>query len=123
VFANVDAFRSRSVVQPEEVAAQILDIVLPPARAHVDNAIVSRATEWLGRVANKNIDRTQLTPALSTILSDDVIAHAGYAALGKPLDVIPIASPLSKRILSLSFRIDVRRKNRRDSSRTLRLGG
>jgi len=92
VFANVDAFRSRSVVQPEEVAAQILDIVLPPARAHVDNAIVSRATEWLGRVANKNIDRTQLTPALSTILSDDVIAHAGYAALGKPLDVIPIAS-------------------------------
>jgi hypothetical protein len=92
VFANVDALHSRSVVQPEDVAAQILDIVLPPARAHVDNAIVSRATEWLGRIADKNIDRTQLTPAFSTYLTDDLVTHANFAALGKPLDVIPIAS-------------------------------
>ena len=92
VFANVDAFHSPSVVQPEVVAAQILDIVLPPARTHVNNAIVGRATEWLGRIADKDVDRTQFTPALSALLSDDVIAHADFAALGKPLDIIPIAS-------------------------------
>jgi CubicO group peptidase (beta-lactamase class C family) len=92
VFANVDSLHSRGVVQPEDVAAQILDIVLPPQRAHVDNAIVARATEWLGRIADKNIDRTQLTPAFSAYLTDDLVARANFAALGKPLDVIPIAS-------------------------------
>jgi D-alanyl-D-alanine carboxypeptidase len=92
VFANVDPLRSRSVVQPEGVAAQILDIVLPPARTQVDNAIVGRATEWLKRIADKNIDRTQLTPAFSTYLTDDLVTHADFAAFGKPLDVIPIAS-------------------------------
>lgn len=92
VLANVDALHSRSVVQPEEVAAQILDIVLPPPRANVDNAVVSRATEWLQRIADKNIDRTQLTPAFSAYLTDDLVTHANFAALGKPLDIIPIAS-------------------------------
>jgi D-alanyl-D-alanine carboxypeptidase len=92
VLANTDSLHSRDVVAPEDVAAQILDIVLPPQRAHVDNAIVERATEWLGRIANKNIDRTQLTPAFSSYLTDDLVARADFAALGKPLDVIPIAS-------------------------------
>ena len=92
VLANVDSFRSASVVQPEEVAAEILDIVLPPERANVDNAIVARAKEWLGRIASRNIDRTQLTPAFSAYLTDDLVAHAGFAALGKPLDFIPIGS-------------------------------
>jgi D-alanyl-D-alanine carboxypeptidase len=92
VLANTDSLHSRDVVAPEDVAAQIIDIVLPPARAHVDNAIVERATEWLGRIADKNIDRTQLTPAFSSYLTDDLVAHADFAALGKPLDVIPISS-------------------------------
>lgn len=92
VFANVDSLHSRDVVQPEDVAAQILDIVLPPQRSHVDNAVVARATEWLGRIADKNIDRTQLTPAFSAYLTDDLVARANFAALGKPLDIIPIAS-------------------------------
>jgi D-alanyl-D-alanine carboxypeptidase len=92
VLANTDSLHSRDVVAPEDVAAQILDIVLPPQRAHVDNAIVERATEWLGRIADKNIDRTQLTPAFSGYLTDDLVSHADFAALGKPLDVIPISS-------------------------------
>jgi D-alanyl-D-alanine carboxypeptidase len=92
VLANVDNFHSTAVVQPEDVAGEILDIVLPPTRANVDNAIVTRATEWLGRIANKNIDRTQLTPAFSSYLTDDLVAKADFAALGKPLDIIPISS-------------------------------
>ncbi len=92
VLTNVDNFHSNAVVQPEDVAANILDIVLPPARANVDNAIVARATEWLGRIASKNIDRTQLTPAFSAYLTDDLVAKANFAALGKPLDIIPISS-------------------------------
>ncbi len=92
VFTNVDNFHSSAVVQPEDVAANILDIVLPPARANVNNAIVARATEWLGRIADKNIDRTQLTPAFSAYLTDDLVAKANFAAMGKPLDIIPISS-------------------------------
>ncbi|HTX57261.1 MAG TPA: serine hydrolase domain-containing protein [Candidatus Acidoferrales bacterium] len=92
VLANVDALRSPQVVQPEEVAGRILDIVLPPSRARVDNAIVAKAKEWLFRIAEKNIDRTQLTPAFSAYLTDALVARADFAAFGKPLDVIPIAS-------------------------------
>lgn len=92
VFTNVDALHSQLVAQPEEIASEILDIVLPPARASVDNAIVARAKEWLGRIADKNIDRTQLTPAFSAYLTDDLVAKANFAAFGKPLDIIPISS-------------------------------
>ncbi len=92
VFANVDMFHSQAVVQPEAVAGDILDIVLPPARANVNNAVVAKATEWLGRIADKNIDRTQLTPAFSSYLTDDLVAKANFAAYGKLLDIIPISS-------------------------------
>jgi D-alanyl-D-alanine carboxypeptidase len=92
VLANVDNLHSSAVVQPEDVAGEILDIVLPPTRANVNNAIVAKATEWLGRIADKNIDRTQLTPAFSAYLTDDLVAKANFAAFGKPLDIIPISS-------------------------------
>jgi D-alanyl-D-alanine carboxypeptidase len=92
VLANTDAMSSRTVIQPEEVASSVLDVILPPERARVDNAIVARAKEWLARIADRHIDRTQLTPAFSTYLSDDVVARAGFAALGKPLAMVPIAS-------------------------------
>jgi D-alanyl-D-alanine carboxypeptidase len=93
VLTNVDSFHSRLVAQPEEIASEILDIVLPPERlSTVDNAIVSRATEWLGRIASKNIDRTQLTPAFSAYLTDDLVARSDFAALGKLLNIIPISS-------------------------------
>jgi D-alanyl-D-alanine carboxypeptidase len=92
VLANTDGAQSHAVIDPERVAAQILDIVLPPAHAHAENAIVTRAQEWLNRIAEKNIDRTQLTPAFSKYLTDDVVVHARFAALGKLLTMIPIAS-------------------------------
>ncbi|HEX8806624.1 MAG TPA: serine hydrolase domain-containing protein [Candidatus Aquilonibacter sp.] len=92
VLTNVDSSHSRSAAQPQEIASEIIDIVLPPTRASVDNAIVAKATEWLGRIASKNIDRTQLTSTFSAYLTDDLVAKADFAALGKPLDIIPISS-------------------------------
>lgn len=90
VLANAGSLRA------EAVANEVLDVVLPPARASVDNAIVARAKEWLERIASKNIDRTQLTPAFSAYLSDDVVARSGFAALGKPVAFVPISSTAMK---------------------------
>lgn len=92
VLANADSLHAGGTVMPEALAAQILDVVLPPARAEVDNAIVARAREWLERIADKNVDRTQLTPAFSSYLSDDAIAKANFAELGKPLAFVPVSS-------------------------------
>jgi D-alanyl-D-alanine carboxypeptidase len=92
VLANTDAMSSTMVIAPEQVASRVLDVILPPGRARVDNAIVARAKEWLARIADKQIDRTQLTPAFSAYLSDAVVARAGFTALGKPLAMVPIAS-------------------------------
>ncbi len=92
VCANTDSFASGRVVAPEEVAARVVDIVLPPQRAHVDNAIVSKAREWLQRIADKHIDRTQLTPAFSAYLTDSLVARSDFAALGHPTSLVPISS-------------------------------
>ncbi len=92
VLANTDSFRSPRVLSPEEVAARVVDIVLPPRRANVDNAIVAKAREWLDRLAQKRIDRTQLTPAFSAYLTDSLIARADFAKLGRPLSIVPISS-------------------------------
>jgi D-alanyl-D-alanine carboxypeptidase len=91
VLENVDD-ASPGVMSPENVAAQILDIVLPPATTHMDNAIVEKAREWLARFAAHRIDRTELTPAYSAYLTDKIIAQTNIAALGKPLTILPIAS-------------------------------
>lgn len=92
VLANTDSLHSSTVVEPEEVTSEVLDVVVPPARTSVDNAIVARAKEWLGRIASKDIDRTQLTAQFSAYLTDALVAKANFASLGKPLDIIPIAS-------------------------------
>jgi D-alanyl-D-alanine carboxypeptidase len=91
VLENVDD-ASPGTIAPEEIAAAILDIVLPPSRAHVDNAIVAKATDWLNRVATHRIDRTQLTQAYSAYLTDQLIAGMNIGALGKPQTVVPISS-------------------------------
>jgi hypothetical protein len=95
VFSNADGIHGDTVM-PESIADEVLDIVLPPARAHVDNAVVVRAKEWLMRIADKDIDRTQLTPAFSAFLTDKVISKANFAALGKPQAFVPIASTSTK---------------------------
>lgn len=95
VMSNADSAHGDTAM-PEAIANEILDIVLPPARANVDNAVVARSKEWLARLAEKNIDRTQLTPAFSAYLSDDFVARADFAALGKPLAFVPISSTSAK---------------------------
>lgn len=92
VLQNVDRFASPRVSMPEEVASEVLDIALPPQHVRVDNAIMVKAREWLGRIADKRIDRTQLTPEFSSYLTDQLVAQSNFAALGKPQDLVPIAS-------------------------------
>lgn len=93
VLSNVDSTSGgRSPFLAPVIAARILDVVAPPSVAHLDNAVVARATEWLGRLADKNIDRTQLTPDFSTFLSDDFVAQEDIAGLGKLESIVPISS-------------------------------
>lgn len=92
VLSNADALHGGRVVSPQQIAARVLDIVAPPATAKLDNAVVSRAKEWLQRLAEKNVDRTQLTPAFSTYLTDDLVTTSDFAALGKLQTIVPISS-------------------------------
>jgi D-alanyl-D-alanine carboxypeptidase len=92
VLTNADALHGGHVVSAGQLAAHLVDIVSPPATAHLDNAVVSRAKEWLARLAEKNVDRAQLTPEFSAYLSDDLISRADFAALGKLQAIVPISS-------------------------------
>jgi D-alanyl-D-alanine carboxypeptidase len=92
VLTNTDAMHSNDAIAPEYLAAQILDVVAPPSAVRVENAIVSRAREWLGRLADKNIDRTQLTAQFSAFLTDEVVSRADFKAYGKPAAIVPISS-------------------------------
>ncbi len=94
VLANTDALHPRGagVIAPEFVAAEILDIIAPPAEVHVENAIVTRAKEWLGRLADKNVDRTQLTPRFSAYLTDELVSRANFKSYGRLLAIVPISS-------------------------------
>jgi len=92
VLANADGLKSNATIAPEYVAAQILDIVAPLPKARVDNAIVSRAREWLVRLADKNVDRTQLTPQFSAYLTDRLVSEAAFKKLGKILAIVPTGS-------------------------------
>jgi D-alanyl-D-alanine carboxypeptidase len=92
VVANTDDMASPAVIQPEAVAARVLDIIAPPAVTHLDNAIVQRAREWLERIADHRIDRTQLTPEFSDYLSDSLVAKSNFASLGKLQTIVPISS-------------------------------
>ena len=92
VLANADDMGSPSVIQPETVAARVLDIVTPPEETHLDNAIVQRAREWLQRLAEHRIDRTQLTPQFSDYLTDSLVSKSNLASLGKLQTIVPISS-------------------------------
>ena len=50
VFSNADSLHG-GVTIPEEVAARVLDVLVPPSSARLDNAVVTRAKEWLARLA------------------------------------------------------------------------
>ena len=91
VFSNADSFHG-SVAIPEELGARILDLIVPPTAAHLDNTIVDRAKEWLKRLATGNIERGELTPSFSTYLTDDLVAHDNLAALGPLISIVPESS-------------------------------
>jgi hypothetical protein len=91
VLTNSDS-RGGPGAAPVQVAARVLDIVAPPVGVHLDNAIVARAKEWLERVADKRIDRTQLTAAFGAYLTDDLVVNSNFAAFGKIQTIVPISS-------------------------------
>ncbi|MBV9719158.1 MAG: beta-lactamase family protein [Candidatus Eremiobacteraeota bacterium] len=91
VFSNADSSRG-GVTVPEEVAARVLDILVPATTAHLDNAVVTRAKEWLGRLAARRIDRAELTPSFSAILTDDLVARENFASLGRLQTIVPLSS-------------------------------
>ncbi|HEY4433745.1 MAG TPA: serine hydrolase domain-containing protein [Candidatus Cybelea sp.] len=91
VFSNADSFHG-SVAIPEELSARILDLIVPPAAANLDNAIVDRAKEWLNRLATGQIERDELTPSFSTYLTDALVEHDNLAALGPLVSIVPESS-------------------------------
>ncbi len=91
VLANVDS-SGDPALEPERIAARILDIVAPMPPSRFGNVIVERAREWLGRLQRLDIDRTQLTPAFSKYLSDQVVQYADFKALGTLLSMVPLES-------------------------------
>jgi len=92
VLTNADSFKGGHIADPQAIAGRILDQIDPPAHAQLDNAVVSRAKEWLGRLAERQIDRTQLTPDFSTYLTDALVTRENFASLGKLQSIVPIAS-------------------------------
>jgi CubicO group peptidase (beta-lactamase class C family) len=92
VLTNADALHGGPVASPEQMASQILDVVAPPQEAHLQNAIVARAQEWLGRLATKQIDRTELTAEFSSYLTDKLVASEDVASYGKLESLVPLSS-------------------------------
>jgi len=92
VLANIDSLHGGPVTSPIQVTAHILDVVAPPVTVHLDNAIVSRAKEWLDRIADKRVDRTELSPGFSAYLTDDLVSSSNFAAFGKLETIVPISS-------------------------------
>jgi D-alanyl-D-alanine carboxypeptidase len=91
VLTNADSLHG-ATASPALIAARILDVVAPPVTVRLDNAIVARAKEWLERIADKRVDRTELTPAFSAYLTDDLVASSNFAAFGKLQTIVPISS-------------------------------
>lgn len=92
VLANADSLHDDTTVSPERLASRILDIIAPLPPAHFGNVITTRASEWLGRLARVDIDRTQLTTPFSQYLSDQVVHRADVAALGPVVSLVPVES-------------------------------
>jgi hypothetical protein len=92
VLTNADSLHEGTVTSPVLVAAHILDVVAPPVTVRLDNAVVTRAREWLDRIADKRIDRTELTSAFSQYLTDDLVASSNFAKFGKLQTIVPVSS-------------------------------
>ena len=92
VLSNADSLHGGPVTVPEAVAAQILDLLVPPTNARLDNAVIARAKEWIARLGSRRIDRSELTPAFSAYLTDDVLAQENVQAFGTLTSIVPLSS-------------------------------
>jgi D-alanyl-D-alanine carboxypeptidase len=90
VLSNADSMHG-SVTVPEQVAARVLD-VLVPATAVLDNPVMTKARDWLERLASGRIDRAALTPTFSAYLTDEVVSRANFASLGRLQEIVPLSS-------------------------------
>jgi D-alanyl-D-alanine carboxypeptidase len=92
VLSNADSLHGPATI-PEEIGNRVLDVLAPPPKtAQLDNPVITRAKDWLARLASKNIDRSDLTPTFSAYLTDDLIARSNFAALGTLQTIVPISS-------------------------------
>jgi D-alanyl-D-alanine carboxypeptidase len=91
VFSNADG-GSRNDTEPEEIGARVLDLIVPPRSARMDNAIVERARDWLGRLTTGQIERGELTASFSAYLTDDLVAHDNFGRLGPLTAIVPLSS-------------------------------
>ncbi len=91
VFSNADSVHG-GVTVPEQIGARVLDVLVPPTHARLDNAVVTRAKDWLNRLASKRLDRSELTPSFSAYLTDDLVARENFASLGRLQVIVPISS-------------------------------
>lgn len=91
VFSNADSLHGGSTI-PESVGAHVLDTLVPPTTSRLDNAVVTRAKEWLERLASGKIDREDLTPSFSAYLTDDLVARENFGALGRLQAIVPLSS-------------------------------
>jgi CubicO group peptidase (beta-lactamase class C family) len=91
VFSNADSLHGGTTT-PEAVGSRILDVLAPPASAQLDNAVVTLAKEWLGRLATRDLDRSELTPAFSSYLTDELVARENFASLGRLQTIVPLSS-------------------------------
>lgn len=90
VFSNADG--SHNVALPEEIGARVLDLIVPPRSTRMDNAIVERARDWLGRLTTGQIERGELTASFSAYLTDDLVEHDNFGRLGPLISIVPLSS-------------------------------
>jgi len=91
VFSNADSVHVPTTI-PEGLGGRILDLIVPSSTAHLSNATIERAREWLTLLASGHILRDELTPAFSAYLTDDFVARQNLAGLGPLLSIVPVSS-------------------------------
>lgn len=109
VLSNANSSFEATTVSPERIASRVLGLVAPLPPANVANQIVQRASEWLGRMARVDIDRTQLTPAFSKRLTDRVILQTDLRSAGALESIVPVEN--FERDGDTVYVFDVRFKN------------
>jgi D-alanyl-D-alanine carboxypeptidase len=92
VLANAGSSAGETTMSPERMANRILDLVAPLPAATFSSVIVQRASDWLGRLQRLDIDRTQLTPAFSQYLTDQVVIDADLKSEGPLESIVPVES-------------------------------